>query len=150
MTDFCRCGIPLANEDKCERCNEVIEPSRLRLIKTDGPNAISSDFDKRIQGIKVFTVDNPKTYTVVEEIGIIQGSSSKLAFWGLSKQSKRLSSAYEIAILNLKVEAAELGANGIVGVRLALNNSTGSAASIAGSSEAVMLIGTAVKIEKRP
>jgi uncharacterized protein YbjQ (UPF0145 family) len=40
-----------------------------------------------------------------------------------------------------------LGANAVVGVSFALNNSTGSSAvGIAGSSEAVMLIGTAIKL----
>lgn len=98
--------------------------------------------------VKVFTVDSPITLKIIEEYGIVQGGSSKVAFWGLSKQMTRLSNAYDIAILNIKSEAAKLGANGIVGVRFALNNSTGSAAAIAGSSEAVMLIGTAVKLAK--
>jgi len=76
---------------------------------------------------------------------LVFGTSSKVAFWGLSKQSDRLTSAYEVALANLKYEAASLSADAVIGITFALNNSTGSAAVLGGSSEAVMLLGTAVK-----
>lgn len=103
---------------------------------------------ERIDNLKIFTVDNLSQHIVEDELGLVSGSSSKLALWGLSKQSKRLDSSYEIALFNLKYEAAMIGANAIIGLRFALNNSTGSALNIAGSSEAIMLIGTAVIIRK--
>jgi uncharacterized protein YbjQ (UPF0145 family) len=77
---------------------------------------------------------------------MVFGTSSKQAFWGLSTQADRLSRAYQAALRNIKYEAALLGADSVYGITFALNNSTGSSASrIAGSSEAVMLLGTAVK-----
>ena len=99
------------------------------------------------QSVKVFTVHNPSTIHVTEELGVVFGNSSKQAFWGLSTQANRLSRAYEVALANLKYDAAILGADAVVGVTFALNNSTGSSAALlAGSSEAVMLLGTAVRI----
>ncbi len=97
--------------------------------------------------VKVFTVHAPVGMQIEKTFGIVFGNSSKQAFWGLSTQADRLSRAYEAALLNLKYDGALMGANAVVGVTFALNNSTGSSAvGIAGSSEAVMLIGTAVKI----
>jgi uncharacterized protein YbjQ (UPF0145 family) len=102
------------------------------------------------ENVKVFTTLDPKSIKVVEEMGLVFGNSSKQAFWGLSTQANRLSRAYEAALANLKYDAALLGADAVIGVTFALNNSTGSAALIAGSSEAVMLLGTAVKTDSLP
>lgn len=101
-------------------------------------------------GMKVLSVDTPQTFEVLEELGTVFGVSSKQAFWGLSKQSNRLARAYDAALIDLKVQAHEMGADAIVGLRVALNNSQGSSASgIAGSSEAVVLLGTAVRIKSK-
>jgi uncharacterized protein YbjQ (UPF0145 family) len=98
--------------------------------------------------LQVFTTENPRSIQVESEVGIVFGNSSVQAFWGFSTQANRLSRAYEAALANLKFNAKELGADAVVGVRFALNNSTGSSAALAGSSEAVMLLGTAVKTLK--
>lgn len=106
-----------------------------------------ADLLKQAEAVQVFTVQTPVGMIVQETFGIVFGNSSKQAFWGLSTQADRLSRAYDAALLNLKYDAAMLGANAVVGVSFALNNSTGSSAvGIAGSSEAVMLIGTAIKL----
>jgi uncharacterized protein YbjQ (UPF0145 family) len=97
------------------------------------------------ENVKVFTTFDPKSITIIEELGLVFGNSSKQAFWGLSTQANRLSRAYEAALANLKYDAALMGADAVIGVTFALNNSSGSAAMLAGSSEAVMLLGTAVK-----
>ena len=103
-------------------------------------------WQEKAETIKVFTTLNPVSIQVKTELGIVFGNSSKQAFWGLSSQANRLSRAYEVALLNLKYDAAVMGADAVIGVSFALNNSTGSGATlITGSSEAVMLLGTAVK-----
>ena len=94
--------------------------------------------------VQCFTTEQPGNLRISESKGLVFGSSSKQAFWGFSSQANRLTRAYEVALADMKNEAALMGANAIVGIRFALNNSTGSAAAIAGSSEAVVLIGTAV------
>jgi uncharacterized protein YbjQ (UPF0145 family) len=100
----------------------------------------------KAEAIKVFTTLNPVSIDVRTELGLVFGNSSKQAFWGLSTQANRLSRAYEAALQNLKYDAALMGADAVIGVTFALNNSTGSGATlITGSSEAVMLLGTAVK-----
>jgi uncharacterized protein YbjQ (UPF0145 family) len=79
-------------------------------------------------------------------LGLVFGTSSKQAFWGLSTQADRLTRAYDVALANLKFEAAGLGADAVIAITFALNNSTGSGnALLTGSSEAVMLLGTAVR-----
>lgn len=102
---------------------------------------------EQAKAVRVFTVPAPPGLGMLNVVGIVFGNSSKQAFWGLSSQADRLSRAYEAALLNLKYDAATKGANAVVGVSFALNNSTGSSAALAGSSEAVMLIGTAVRVE---
>jgi len=98
--------------------------------------------------VRCFTLETPPGLVLEESFGLVFGNSSKQAFWGLSTQANRLSRAYEAAYASLRFDAASVGANAVLGIRFALNNSTGSsAAGIAGSSEAVMLLGTAVRVK---
>jgi uncharacterized protein YbjQ (UPF0145 family) len=100
------------------------------------------------KSVQCFTTDVPVSRGIKREFGLVFGTSSKQAFWGLSTQADRLNRAYDAALSNLRYEAAALGANAVIGIRFALNNSTGSGNTlITGSSEAVMLLGTAVVIE---
>jgi uncharacterized protein YbjQ (UPF0145 family) len=135
------------NQIECKRCfSRKLGDATLRAQSEVDEN-IRKDVLSRAELVTVLTVHSPKTLEVAEELGMVFGNSSKQAFWGLSAQSDRLSRAYEDALMMLKYEAALLGANAIVGVTFALNNSTGSSATLlAGSSEAVMLLGTAVKM----
>lgn len=131
-----------ADADECRICGgtklqddaEAIENAKLR-----------ADALARSESVQVYTTLSPSGMQIESELGLVFGNSSKQAFWGLSTQANRLSRAYEAALINLKYDAALLGANAVVGVSFALNNSTGSGNKlIAGSSEAVMLLGTAV------
>lgn len=116
-------------------------------LQDNSANEAEAELLRRAEVVQVFTVQSPAGLIVEKTFGIVFGNSSKQAFWGLSTQADRLSRAYDAALLNLKYDAAMLGANAVVGVSFALNNSTGSSAvGIAGSSEAVMLIGTAVRL----
>jgi len=131
----------------CPICGsiEIDEVSSNQLEQQELEAAEFQRFMEEAENIACFTVDSPPGLAIKESIGLVFGNSSKQAFWGLSTQANRLSRAYEVAYANLKFDAASLGANAVVGVRFALNNSTGSAAvGLAGSSEAVMLLGTAV------
>lgn len=97
------------------------------------------------EAVRCFTTSTPANLIIKQEVGLVFGTSSKQAFWGLSTQADRLTRAYDAALGNLRYDAAKLGANGVVGVSFALNNSAGSTQNLlAGSSEAVMLLGTAV------
>lgn len=136
-------------KDRCSWCGkyDVVISSDIEEVLRQ--NQEREDWLKgnqeRIEKIKLFTIENLVGHRVKEELGLVSGSSSKLAIWGISRQAKRIESAYEIALFNLKYEAALMGADAIIGLKFALNNSTGSAVNIVGSSEAIMLIGTAVK-----
>lgn len=141
--NYCgKCGSSFLEESSKE---EIEEQKQLEL-KMAEEAAVAQEIMDRAKKMRVFTVFEPKSISVKEELGIVFGNSSKQAFWGLSTQANRLSRAYDAALLNLKYDAAALGADAVIGVTFALNNSTGSSAVIiAGSSEAVMLLGTAVK-----
>jgi len=51
----------------------------------------------------------------------------------------------EAAIFDLEDQVLRRGGNAAIGVSFALNSSTGSASNILGSSEGVMVLGTAVR-----
>jgi uncharacterized protein YbjQ (UPF0145 family) len=128
---------------------EELEQHTAKLAEQAGAEAIRSEVLKKSESIPVNTlpvlVDDKK----IEVVGIVFGTSSKQAFWGLSTQADRLSRAYAAALNNLRYEAALIKADAVVGVTFALNNSTGSGATmLTGSSEAVMLLGTAIKYNK--
>jgi uncharacterized protein YbjQ (UPF0145 family) len=125
---------------------ELAQLEREETERKANPEPTAEEILEKSKDIRVFTIDEPKTVKITEELGLVFGNSSKQAFWGLSTQANRLTKAYEIALANLKYDAAVLGADAVIGIDFALNNSQGSAAVIAGSSEAVMLLGTAVKV----
>tara|TARA_B110000503_G_C7044319_1_gene369581 strand:- start:28 stop:471 length:444 start_codon:yes stop_codon:yes gene_type:complete len=137
---------------KCKMCGGALSDLEVMALAQEEreqevleEEAVKAELMQRAKTMRVFTVSNPNSLLVTEEIGLVFGNSSKQAFWGLSTQANRLSRAYEVALVNLKYDAAELGADAVIGVTFALNNSTGSSAKIAGSSDSVMLLGTAVK-----
>jgi len=147
-------------KELCEQCgiNQVVSRSATICYSCSTSNLVkmtSEDNEvlraavlEQSTSVRCFTTDTPFTVPVQKEVGLVFGTSSKQAFWGLSTQSDRLTRAYDAALSNLKYEAAAKGANAILGIRFALNNSTGSAAMLlAGSSEAVMLLGTAVVLK---
>ena len=144
MKECLECGFRSdAIEEECRACGGT-------QLKDDAEAAevakLRQEALERSESIQVFTILNPVSHTIKSELGLVFGNSSKQAFWGLSTQANRLSRAYEAALINLKYDAALMGADAVIGVQFALNNSTGSSAKlVAGSSEAVMLLGTAVK-----
>jgi len=134
--------------ERCSNCNWDMFKETEVEINEDGTFVIEESISKKSQSVRCFTTDSPAAGSIQDELGLIFGTSSKLAFSGLSTQADRLTRAYDGALANLRYEAAALGANAVVGVRFALNNSSGSSA-FAGSSEAVMLLGTAVVIQEK-
>lgn len=128
-----------AEAEECRICGAGIDAKSREAAELRAEALESS------KSVQVFTTLSPTGLQIEAQLGLVFGNSSKQAFWGLSTQANRLSRAYEAALINLKYDAALLGANAVVGVSFALNNSTGSGNKlIAGSSEAVMLLGTAV------
>lgn len=92
------------------------------------------------------TLENNPNLRIEKIHGAIFGSSSKIA-WGLSRQSERLDNAAELALLSLRQQADEIGANAVIGISLSANSSQGSSAAFMGSSEGIIAIGTAVTIK---
>ena len=127
-------------------CEECVVTER-----EETAGSMSRELEKLFEAsksVECFSVGTPPNRNVVSTHGIVFGVSSKQAFWGFSTQSNRLTRAFEVALVDLKVETVSAGGNAVIGISFALNNSTGSSAmGIAGSSEAVMLIGTAVTLE---
>ncbi len=153
MAKWCgECEVEHENTARsCEACGSsewgFVRPS------VEQPDTAFQEAVRKARKLEAFTVDSPKSFEIEEELGIVFGVSSKQAFWGLSKQSTRLAKAFDAALLDLKTQAEALGADAVVGVRFALNNSAGSSSplaavgteTLAGSSEAVVICGTPVR-----
>lgn len=134
--------LEIKGSTRCFKCDDEYQ-QMTHEEKVDAGNR-STLWLEQSMAIECFTTELPGNHKVSQSLGLVFGSSSKQAFWGFSTQANRLSRAYEVALADMKYEAAAVGANAVIAIRFAVNNSTGSAASLAGSSEAVVLIGTAV------
>lgn len=140
----------------CTRCGSEQMRSAATLCDSCGASRLTDEqrmeFEAeretefvRMAAITLSTLPPPAAVDGLEELGLVFGASSKQA-WGLNSQADRLTQAYEAAAANLRIEAVRRGADAVYGVTFALNNSTGSNAELlAGGSEAVMLLGTAVR-----
>ena len=145
----CGCVDFLVFDEEWEAGAEERSKQALDAAKKEEEDAQA--FLEKSKSLVCSTVENPEGIELSETMGLVFGNSSVQAFWGLSTQANRLSRAYEAALLNLKFNAVQLGADAVVGIRFALNNSQGSKAfdiGLAGSSEAVMLLGTAAVLKK--
>jgi uncharacterized protein YbjQ (UPF0145 family) len=132
----------------CDYCGmETIRGVHLQEFKQkiEDEEALHQSALVKSETVTVNTLPTPPNNQEFQVIGLVFGTSSKLAFWGLSTQADRLTRAYSAALSNLKYEAALIDADAVLGVQFALNNSTGSSVLNAGSSEAVMLLGTAIR-----
>ena len=76
---------------------------------------------------------------------ILFASSSEMA--GLNRQETRLRKTAESALIGLEKQAIEIGANAIIGITVSANSSQGGSSAFAGSSDAVLALGTAVLLE---
>lgn len=145
----------------CEKCGsievdeatvEALQAQEEKLREQEAEEALLHEMIRKADAVECYTTETPPGVSIQASLGLVFGNSSKQAFWGFSTQANRLSRAYEVALANLKYDAAQLGADAVVGVRFALNNSEGSKIwvgdGVTGSSEAVMLLGTAVKSGK--
>lgn len=83
---------------------------------------------------------------ISQTLGLVSGASSKMAL-GLNKQSERLDLALNSALMELEQHARVLGANAVVALQIAANSSQGASAPMMGSSDGVIVIGTAVIAE---
>jgi len=97
------------------------------------------------RSIPISTTDNIPGKIVKEYKGIVYASSSELA--GYQKQQTRIVRNVENVLAELEIQAIKIGANAVIGVQIAANNSTGMALNILGSSDSITLIATAVIIE---
>ena len=104
---------------------------------------IAIDAGPRRPAMPMTTLHTRPGRHITESRGLVFGSSSRVA-WGLNKQSDRLTYAMSAALLDLENSAQALKATAVVGVTFALNSSAGSSVNILGSSEGVLVMGTAV------
>lgn len=126
-----------------ELTGEVAVDYAAKKAETD---ALNQEILRKSESLVVTTGSTVLGSHEIELLGLVFGTSSKQAFWGLSTQADRLERAYSAALANLKYDAVAINADGVLGVHFALNNSSGSGNQIlTGSSEAVMLLGTAFK-----
>lgn len=95
----------------------------------------------------VTTADSLPGYDVIRSLGIVAVAASKMAL-GWNRQSTRLSSVVNTSLTELLDDARTKGANAVIGLRIAINNSAGSLGP-SGSSEGAVLMGTAVTVRRQ-
>jgi uncharacterized protein YbjQ (UPF0145 family) len=95
------------------------------------------------QRVLVVTTDAIPGYQVTRVFGLVTSTRSHTQ-WKSLTQKGRLGVALEGALAEIKADAAAMGANAIVGARATPNSSEGGSAAFGGSSDAVLIIGTAV------
>jgi uncharacterized protein YbjQ (UPF0145 family) len=104
------------------------------------------DGDSRRVSIFMSTVAENPGVSISEVLGLVYATSSKMAL-GTNRQSTRLSLAIDDALVSLEERTIAMGGNAVIGLSIALNSSQGGTASW-GSSDGVMVSGTAVKLQK--
>jgi uncharacterized protein YbjQ (UPF0145 family) len=82
--------------------------------------------------------------TITASMGLVYATSSRIAWSGLNTQASRLENAMNAALLALQFEAEGRRANAVIGVSVAVNSSQGASAALMGSSEGILVVGTAV------
>ena len=95
--------------------------------------------------LPISTISTIPGKNIIEYKGLVYSSISEVA--GLQKQQTRLQRSIEVAFQEIDEQAFKIGANAIVGLFVAINNSTGAAINVMGSSDAVTVLGTAVVID---
>lgn len=108
--------------------------------------------------IVVSTTELIPGYDIVEVVGPVFSTQSHTRWKNFdtksgqdaTSQSGRLSIALQGSLRAIREEAAGLGANAIVGLSMAANSSEGASALLGGSSDAIVLLGTAVKARRLP
>lgn len=103
------------------------------------------DFDEEIT-LYFSTLQNDPTIKIKKSLGLVYGSSSKMAL-GVNTQATRLNKAMHVAMLDAQYFAKTLGANAVIGVQISANSSQGASATLMGSSEGIVVVGTAVITE---
>lgn len=132
----------------CEACGEdkfsIVEPNEDGTLPKSR-REVASEILQSQNEITMFmsTLSDNSSLKTEKVLGIVYGTSSKMAL-GWNKQSTRLELATTSAMLDIQSKARSMGANAIVGISVALNSSQGASAVGGGSSDAVLIIGTAV------
>jgi uncharacterized protein YbjQ (UPF0145 family) len=129
--------------DAVESRREAIQESLREPGAPPKPETPSPSAQTRKADVLVVTTDTIPNQRIVTVMGLVFSTQSKVAI-GLNKQQTRLAQGLVGSLRLIKAEAAGRGANAIVGLHMASNSSQGSSAAFFGSSDAIVLFGTAV------
>lgn len=142
-------ALKLLTKDKSQSIKDLAE-ARLRSEDPTASGLVDEyqeviNFDEEIT-LYFSTLQNDPTVKIKKSLGLVYGSSSKMAL-GVNTQAARLNKAMHVALLEAQHFAKTLGANAVVGVQISANSSQGASATLMGSSEGIVVIGTAVITE---
>ena len=94
------------------------------------------------------TLDSVPGMKVVKSLGLVYATSSRIAWSGINTQANRLENAMNAALIGIQLEAEGRKANAILGLSVGVNSSQGASAALMGSSEGILVVGTAVVLEE--
>jgi uncharacterized protein YbjQ (UPF0145 family)/RNA polymerase subunit RPABC4/transcription elongation factor Spt4 len=144
------CKSASMRKKKCSLCGSRDLYSEIEYLKIVDAKLVADEFAKQaIDRVKLFTVDVLQNYNVVKEFGLVYASHAKLSL-RLGDQAKHLKMANEMALSKIKMEADLLGGNAVIGIKIISENRARPLFfPWDASSDAIMLIGTAVSIEEK-
>jgi uncharacterized protein YbjQ (UPF0145 family) len=146
MTTCNRCGREYnsAAVPSCPRCKGATAP------KVDR-GSLSSEAVSTSPRHDVLIVTTPEVpgHRILRVHGPLFAAQSQWAS-GMTKQKARLTGTMAGALDDLGQQARSRGANAVVGLSMAANSSQGSSSAFLGSSDAIILMGTAVTVTPIP
>lgn len=158
-SDLCSCGLikrakvgtrQLDGVEFCLNCNKPTEISRenaAQAVEVASAATAAQAVGALGDYLMITTLDFLPGYEMTRTLGVVSATMSHTA-WKANTQKARLATAFDGAMELLWRNAKIRGANSIVGLQMAANSSEGGSAVFGGSSDGVVLMGTAALMER--
>lgn len=140
-----------ANRARRNRGEDVPEGVvRIGSAGTVHPGTSTRPGSRRLTKNQLTTTESLPGQRIVEVLGLVYASRSHTK-WKGNSQYQRLLTAMDGAREDLLANAAAMGANAVVSIRVSANSAAGNSSGLdVGNSDAVVVVGTAVRTEPLP
>ena len=149
---ICTCGLlkqQLANVGGVQTCTRCNKPAEISLARVDEARAAAEEFRSTVSlediESNVTTLHFLPGHKITASHGVVYASMSHTK-WKANTQKARLTTAFDGALGLLLEQAHSRRANAIVGLQFAANSSEGGTAVFGGSSDAIVVMGSAVTV----
>lgn len=151
-SSICTCGLTkqkLVMMGGVETCIRCYKPAEFAMEKFAAAQAEADEWRSTVSlkdiESNVTTLHFLPGHKITASHGVVYASMSHTA-WKANTQKKRLTTAFDGALDLLLEQAHARRANAIVGLQFAANSSEGGSAVFGGSSDAIIVMGSAVTV----